>query len=269
MKNIVLILFIGVLSVFALLACSSQEKSSNVIRVGTISGPETQLMEVAKEIARKKFGLTVNIIEFSDYALPNAALADGSLDANVFQHQPYLEEDIKTKHYKLSIIGKTFIYPMGIYSKTVSKSDLGHLKDNAIVAIPNDPSNEGRALLLLQQAGLIQLKPGVGFSAVPNDISGNPKHIQIKEIDAPQLPRVLQDVDLAVINTNYASLADLYPDRDALFVEKKESPYANIIVVRTTDIDNPKLRHLVEALHSSEVKDAAKILFKGQAYPAW
>jgi len=269
MKKIFLAISILISSIIILSACSSSEKAHNEIRVGTISGPETQLMETARDVARQKYGLTIKIIEFTDYPLPNAALSEGSLEANVFQHQPYLEEEIKNKQYKLVAIGKTFIFPMGIYSKKLAKSELANLKDGAIVAIPNDPSNEGRALLLLKQAGIIQLKPGVGFLAVPRDISANPKHIQIKEIEAAQLPRVLPDVDLAVINTNYAALADLSPGRDALFVENKESPYANLIVVRSEDINNPKLQQLVQALHSDEVKESAAKLFKGQAFPAW
>lgn len=269
MKKILLALSISLLSLAGISACSSSEKPANEIRVGTISGPETQLVEVARDVAKKQYGLDIKIVEFTDYPLPNAALSEGSLDANVFQHQPYLEEEIKNKQYKLEAIGKTFIFPMGIYSKKITKSELANLRDGAIVAIPNDPTNEGRALLLLKQAGIIKLKPGVGFLAVPADISDNPKHIQIKEIEAAQLPRVLPDVDLAVINTNYAAIAELSPDRDALFVETKESPYANMIVVRSEDVNNPKLLKLVKALNSDEVKEAAVKLFNGQAVQAW
>ena len=211
--------------------------------------------------------LTLKIVEFTDYVLPNQALADGSIDANMFQHQPYLEQAIAAKRFQLSPIGKTFIYPMGIYSNKIKH--LNELKTNAIVAIPNDPSNEARALLLLDKAGIIKLKPGHTLNVTPHDIVANPKQIQIKELDAAQLPRVLNDVDLATINTNYAMIANLLPSRDALFIESTDSPYANIVVVRTADKNNPKFVKLMEALHYHRVVDRAKILFQGQAIPAW
>jgi len=267
LRVILSIFLFSTLSLTGLVACSPAKKADNEIYVGTISGPETQLMEVAKEVALKKYNLDVKIAEFSDYTLPNAALNDGTLDANMFQHQPYLEEEIKNKHYNITPIGKTFIYPMGIYSKKIK--NLKQLKNNAIVAIPNDATNEGRALLLLSKAGLIQLNPKASFLVTPKDISKNPKNLKFKELDAAQLTRVLPDVDLAVINTNYAVLAGLYPNKNALFVESKNSPYANLIVVRSNEANNPKLIELVKALHSQEVKDSAKKIFDGQAIPAW
>lgn len=254
------------LSSLVLVGCQSHE-AANEIKVGTISGPETQLMEVAKQVAKQNYGLDVKVIAFSDYTLPNIALNDGSLDANMIQHQPYLDAVIKSQHYKLTTIGRTFIYPVGIYSQKIKH--LNQLPTGAIVAIPNDPSNEARALLLLAKANIISLKPGVSVTATPLDIVGNPKNIQIKEIDAAQLPRVLPDVTVAVINTNFAVLAGLYPSRDALFTESSDSPYANIVVVRTADANDPKLHELVEALHSPQVVQAAKQIFKDQAIAAW
>lgn len=255
---------------FALLThCSEppQKRASNEIKVGTIAGPETELMEVAKNVAAQRYNLKVTIVTFSDYILPNQALADGSIDANMFQHKPYLEQTIATKGYNLTDIGKTFIYPMGLYSNKITK--LKDLRDGATVAIPNDPSNGTRALLLLQQAGIIQLKPGLNLKSTVADITYNPKHIQIKEIDAAQLPRVLADVDLAAINTNYAMVAGLLPSRDALLLESSDSPYANVVVVRTAESQDPKYAKLMDALHSDEVLAAAKNLFQGQAIPAW
>lgn len=260
-------IFLLSIGLAGLTACSPTQKTENEIRVGTISGPETQLMEVAKEVALKKYNLDVKIVEFSDYSLPNTALNDGNLDANMFQHEPYLEEEIKNKHYNITPIGKTFIYPMGIYSKKIK--NLNQLKNNAIVAIPNDPTNEGRALLLLSKAGLIQLSAKASFLVTPRDITSNPKNLKFKELDAAQLTRALPDVDLAVINTNYAVLAGLYPNKNALFVEGKNSPYANLIVVRSDEVNNPKLKELVKALQSQEVKNSAKKIFDGQAIPAW
>ena len=248
-----------------LAACHSENK--NTIKVGTISGPETELMETAKQVAKEKYGLDVKIIEFTDYIEPNAALSDGSIDANMFQHQPYLDQQIKDRHYKLVAIGKTFVYPMGIYSLKIKT--LSEIPAKGSIAIPNDPSNEARALLLLQKAGLIQLKKSAGLFATPVDIAANPKQLQFKELDAAQLARSLPDVDAAVINTNYAVPAGLSPSRDAIFTEGADSPYANIIVIRENELQDPRMKQLVSAFQSSDVIDKAKKIFDDQAIPAW
>jgi D-methionine transport system substrate-binding protein len=259
--------FLSIAVIFTTLsACQQKTSGEGTIKVGTIAGPETQLMEVAKQVAAKN-GLDIIIVPFTDYNMPNEALADGSIDANMFQHKPYLEAAIKAKGYKIVAVGKTFIYPMGIYSKKIH--DISALPDEAIVAIPNDPSNEARALLILQKAGLITLKPEAGINATVADIATNPKKLKFKEIDAAQLPRVLPDVDLAAINTNYAMVAGLLPSRDALILETPDSPYANLIVVREGSENDPRVIALVNALHSDEVLEKAKELFKDQAIPAW
>lgn len=255
------------MSLFFLLTACHQKENPNTLRVGTIAGPETQLMEVAKDVAAKRFGLNIDIVQFSDYTMPNQALADGSIDANMFQHYPYLKAEIDAKGYKIMPIAKTFIYPMAIYSNKIKK--LSDLKTNAIVAIPNDPSNEARALLLLAHGRLITLKPNANILATVADIQSNPKNLQIKEMDSAQLPRVLPDVDLAVINTNYAMEAGLLPSRDGLLAESPNSPYANLVVVRTQDKSDPRFLKLVAALHSPEVLHKAQELFQGQAVPAW
>ena len=189
----------GILCIsLSLIACN--KPSPNTLTIGTISGPETELVQVAKDIALKQYGLNIKIVEFNDYKLPNEALQDGSLDANVYQHLPYLEAAIKAHHYDLVVIGKTFLYPEGLYSE--KHKSLKKLKKNAIIAIPNDPGNETRALLLLQKARLITLKKTDNPSVA--DIESNPKKLQIKVLDAAQLPRVLKDVDGAVINTTFA-----------------------------------------------------------------
>lgn len=250
-----------------LCGCVDSKRDPSEILVGTIAGPETELVQIAADTLKKKDGIKIKIIEFNDYALPNTALNDGSIDVNVFQHQPYLEETIKNKHYNLVVIGKTFVYPMGIYSKSLK--DVKNVPEGARVAIPNDPSNEARALFLLEKAGLIGLKKGVGTSATTADIIQNPKKLQIKELDAAQLPRALNDVNLAVINSTYAVPAGLSPEKDAIYVENMRSPYANLIVVRQQDEHNPKFLALVRALHSKEVQDKAKELFHDSAIPAW
>lgn len=257
-------IFILVLS--SLSACSKQN-DPNTLLVGTISGPETDLMIEASKVAQDKYKLKVKIIEFSDYSIPNRALADKSIDANMFQHKAYLDQDTKTRGFDLVAIAKTFVYPMGIYSKKFKT--LGELPEKALIAIPNDPSNEGRALLLLERAKLITLQANAGSNATPKDIASNPHKFRFTELDAAFTPRALDDAAAAVINTNYAVPAGLLPKRDAIFTETQDSPYANLLVVRTADRDKPQLKQLVQALHSKAVLDKAKQLFKGQAIPAW
>ncbi len=256
-----------VLSLCTLLFSSCQSHDKSILKVGTISGPETELMQVAKEVAKNKYGLDIVIVEFTDYLEPNAALSDGSIDANMFQHQPYLDQQNKDRRYDLVAVGKTFIYPMGIYSSKIKS--LRQLPDGATIAVPNDPSNEGRALMLLQKAKLIQLKKETGIYAMPGDITENPKHLKIKELDAAQLARSLPDVDLAIINTNYAVPAGLSPKKDAIFLEGKDSPYANIIVVRRDELQDLRVKQLVAALQSAAVLKAAQRIFNGQAIAAW
>lgn len=260
-KYILLGLIVGA----TLLACN-QTRDENTLKVGTIAGPETELMQVAKEVVKEE-GINLEIIVFSDYVMPNTALNDGSIDANMFQHQPYLEQTVKDRGYKLISIGKTFIYPMGGYSKRFKT--VNELPQGAVVAIPNDPSNGARALLLLQKYRLISLNPDKTVSATVKDISDNPQKLQFKELDAAQLPRALEDVDLAIINTNYAIPAGLTPSKDALIKEDANSLYANIVAVREADKTSPRLNQLVEALHSAKVQEKAASLFQNQAIAAW
>jgi len=270
MKFVYTVLLISVTSLmglFGLTACQKPAKDSNTIIVGVISGPEADIMNVAKEVAKKKYDLNVKVVEFSDYSQPNAALNDGSLDANVFQHKMFMESEIKNKGYKLVSIGNTFVYPMAVYSSKIK--NITEVPDGGIVAIPNDTSNEARALILLSKAKLITLKPGVDVTATPLDIIDNPKHLQFKELDAAQLPRVLPDVSLSVINTNFAMLAGLYSSKDAVFVEDKTSPYVNLIVTREDNADNPRLKEFVKAYQSPEVLQKANEVFKGQAIAGW
>jgi D-methionine transport system substrate-binding protein len=257
-----------------LTACNSQEPADQ-IRVGTISGPETQLMQVAKNVALEKYGLHVKIVEFSDYGLPNQALADGSIDVNLFQHMPYFVAWNNAHHANLAPIAKGFIYPMGNYSYKLER--LSELKSGSTIAIPNDPTNEARALLLLQKAGLITLKPNVTIESTTSDIVSNPLNLKIKSLDASQLSRVLQDVDAAVINTNFAIPAGLSPTRgdntssfyDAIYLEDKDSMYANVFVVRAPEKDTTKIQELIKSFQSPQVLAAAQNIFKGSAIQAW
>lgn len=257
---------ISVICLF-LLACQSKTRDEHEIYIGTISGPETELMEVAKEVAKQQYDLTLKIFEFEDYSMPNVALAEGSIDANMFQHQPFLDIVNTQRHFELVSIGKMYLYPMAIYSKKYK--NLSDLPIGAKIAIPNDPSNEARALLLLQSAGLITLKESDPLSITPDKITANPKKLKFHELSAAQLPRVLEDIDAACINTNYAMAAGLSTSADRLYRETKDSPYVNIVVVRQAEKDAPKYQQLMEALHSAPVKERAKQLFGEQAIPGW
>jgi D-methionine transport system substrate-binding protein len=267
-------LFFAFLFSLILTACSSPEPA-NQIRVGTISGPETQLMEVAKNVALEKYGLHVKIVEFTDYNLPNQALADGSIDVNMFQHMPYFVAWNNLHHADLIPVARGFIYPMGMYSYKIDR--ITDLKDGDTIAIPNDSTNEARALLLMQKAGLITLKPDVTIDATTHDIVSNPLNLKIKSLDAAQLTRVLTDVDAAVINTNFAIPGGLDPQRgdntssryDAIYLENKDSMYANIFVARKPLADSEKVKDLIKAYHSPQVLAAAQNIFKGSAIQAW
>ena len=256
-------ILVSLFLLLTLVACN--KPSPNTLIVGAISGPETELVEVAKKVALDRYGIHVKIVEFNDYNLPNEALQDGSLDANVYQHLPYLKAATAAHGYDLEAIGKTFVYPTGIYSSKFKS--LKQLPSQATIALPNDPSNEMRALLLLQKAGLISLKNTHQDGL--QDIATNPKNLRFKELDAAQLPRVLPDVDAAIINTTFAIPAGLRPSRDALYLEGKDSPYANLIVVRRNTDKKEQLALLVKALNSKEVKDKAHDLFGDAAIVAW
>lgn len=250
---------------FFVTACSHQE-SANQIRIGTISGPETELMQVAQKVAKEKYGLDVDIVEFDNYSLPNQALYDGSIDINMFQTIPFLNADSEAHGYNFTIVGKAYIYPMALYSTKVKS--IRDVPTHSIVAIPNDPSNEGRALLLLQKAGLIKLDPQAKDLAIPEDITDNPKALVIKELDAAQLTRTLPDVTIAVINSNYALAAGLSP-KNSLFSEGKNSLFVNVFVVKSEFEHDARVTKLIAAFQSPEVQAKAKQLFKGEAIPAW
>jgi D-methionine transport system substrate-binding protein len=240
-----------------------------VIKVGTIGGPDAQIWEVVTKVAKRE-GLNVKVVEFNDYVQPNAALDAGDLDANSFQHQPYLDSQVKQRGYKIVNAGLTYISPLGIYSKKLKS--LKDLAQGAKIAVPNDPSNENRALLLLQAQGVIKLKAGAGTdgnNATPLDVAENPKEIKLVELDAAQLPRSLSDVDAAAINTNFALAAGLQPTKDAIALEDIHSPYANLIAVRAQDKDKPWVKKLVAAYQSEDVRQFIKTQFKGSVVPSF
>ncbi len=236
------------------------------IEVGVTGGPHAQIMDVVKQVAAKN-GLKITIVEFSDYVQPNAALAAGDLDANSYRHAPYLDAQVKDRGYKLIKLTDTVTFPMGIYSKKLKS--LSVLQNGAHIAVPNDPTNGGRALLLLQKQGLIKLRADAGLKATPLDIVENPKKPKIVELDAAQIPRSLADVDAAAINTNFAMEAGLKSKTDAIAIEDPHGLYAHIIAIRAADKDKPWVSKLVAAYHSPEVKQFIDGKFAGAVIAAW
>jgi D-methionine transport system substrate-binding protein len=239
------------------LPAMAQDKT---LKIGVTAGPHAQIFEQVKKIAEKD-GLKIQIVEFSDYVQPNAALAAGDLDANSYQHKPYLDQQIKDRGYKFAHVGYTVNFPIGIYSKKVKKLD--ELKEGAKFGIPNDPTNGGRVLLVLQDQGLIKLKPEAGLKATPLDVVSNPKKLKFVELDAAQLPRSLDDLDASAINTNYALSAGLSPAKDAIAQESAKSPYVNLLAVREQDKNQPWVAKLVKAYQSEPVRQFIQSEFKG------
>lgn len=235
------------------------------VRVGATPGPHAQILEQVKPIAKQK-GLDLEIVEFSDYVVPNEALNAGEIEANSFQNQPYLDNQVKDRGYEIETAALTVNFPLGIYSSKYES--WGEVPDGASISIQNDPTNGGRSLLLLQDKGVITLRDGVGFAPTVADIVENPKELEFIEIDAAQTPRSLPDVDAAAINTNYAVEAGLNP-KQALLREDPKGPYVNILVVRSEEKDAPWVAKLIEAYHSPEVKQFVETEFKGAVLPSW
>lgn len=236
------------------------------LKIGVTAGPHAQIFEQVKKLAEKD-GLKIQIVEFSDYIQPNAALAAGDLDANSYQHKPFLDQQIKDRGYKFVPVGYTVNFPIGLYSKKVKS--LAELKEGAKFGIPNDPTNGGRVLLVLQDKGLIKLRPEAGLKATPLDVVDNPKKLKFVELEAAQLPRSLDDLDAAAVNTNYALPAGLQPGRDSIAQEAAKSPYVNLIAVREQDKDKPWVAKLVKAYQSEEVRKFIQTEFKGAVVPGF
>ncbi len=258
-----------------LTACGSSEKApaadkgasdkAVTLKVGATPVPHGEILTAVKEDLAKE-GVNLEIVEFNDYVQPNVALNDGELDANYFQHKPYLDEFCRDRGMDLVSAAGIHLEPMSVYSSKYK--DLKDLPDGAHIAIPNDPTNGGRALLVLQSAGILKLRDGAPITATPQDIAENPKNLQISELEAPQLPRSLEDTDAAVININFALQAKLDPSQ-AIYTESKDSPYVNIVAVRKGDENRPEIQKLVKALESQEVKDFLAEKYKGAIIPAF
>ncbi len=251
MKRIAIILLVAIAScTFVFAAGAAESTDSSLLRVGASPEPHGTLLSlVVDDLAEQ--GITLEIVEFTDYVMPNEALQAGEIEANYFQHLPYLESFNLEHGYDLVSAGGIHIEPMALYS--TKYDSLEAIPDGATIAIPNDPTNEGRALLLLESAGLIELDDEAGIEAVPADVTSNPHGYRFSEIEAASLPRVLDDADAAVINGNYAIPAGLIATRDGLYVEGGDSPYVNVIAVRNGEEDNAAVQALVEALKSEKV----------------
>lgn len=272
LKKYMMPLALASMLVLSLAGCGNQGGSQSAakpdkeIKIGATAGPHAEVVEAVAKEAEKQ-GIKIKVVEFSDYITPDKALADGDVDLVSYQHKPFLDNFNKQNGTDLTAIGNTILMRMGIYSNKVKSVD--QLQDGAVVAIPNDPTNGGRGLALLQRAGVIKLKDGVGFKATPADVAENPKHLQFKEIEAAQLPRSLDDVDAAVITMNYVMSAGLNVKEQGIYLEPKDEPLAvMILAARSKDKDNATYKKIAELFHSDGVKQFIDEKYKGTIVPA-
>ncbi|MEC9490230.1 MAG: MetQ/NlpA family ABC transporter substrate-binding protein [Halanaerobiales bacterium] len=242
------------------------QADSHVLKIGATPVPHAEILNFIKDDLAEK-GIKLEIVEFTDYVTPNIALSDGSIDANFFQHVPYLKRFNADRGLNLVSAIKVHVEPIGLYSNKYTS--LEEIPEGASIAIPNDPSNEGRALILLHNNDVITLDDPTNLSATPIDIVENPKNLNFEELEAAQLPRVLPDVAAAVINTNYALEADLNPLEDALIMEGSDSPYVNVVAVRKGDQDSEKIQTLKEVIQSKKVKEFILEEYEGAVVPAF
>ncbi len=246
-------------------AQASAPQAAVTITVGATPVPHADILKFVQPELKKQ-GVDMKIIEFSDYVKPNMALADKEIDANFFQHKPYLDSFAKERGLKLSVLTTVHIEPMGVYSKKYK--DVKSFGDGIKVAIPNDPTNGGRALKVLADAGFFSLKDGVGVNGTPADIVNNTRNVQVVEMEAAVLPRTLDDVDYAVINSNFAMGVGLNPSKDSLFTESKDSPYANVVAIREGD-NREAIKKLGAAMTTPAVRDFIMNTYKGAVLPAF
>lgn len=248
------------------LVFSIQAFAQSSIVLGVTSGPHAQIADILVEVAKKN-GLEIKVVEFSDGILINEATDRGEVDANAFQHLPYLKQHVKDRGVSVVPVAQTVLLPSAIYSK--KHTHLDQVPNGALVSIPNDPSNAGRTLKMLEQAGLIALRKGVGVDATELDIVKNPKNIKILPLDPAQLPRSLEDVDLSVINSYIALNANLLPSRDGLYIENELSDYFCIIAVAEKRKDEPWVKQLINSYQSPEVKVFLEKTFEGNVIAGW
>lgn len=271
-RKLFVVLSLSLIIVISVAACtttqSTPEATTLTVKVGASPVPHAEILAYIRDNLAAAAGLEIEIVEFTDYVQPNLALDDGQLDANFFQHLPYLEDFNAERGTDLVSVAEIHIEPLGIYSKTIT--NLSEVPDEAVVTIPNDATNGGRALNLLAANGLIKLKDDVGFTATVADIVENPKNLKITELEAAQLVRALDDAALAVINGNYALEGGLVPSQDALALESGENnPYVNILAVKRGNENNEAILKLVELLTSPEVKAFIEEKYSGSVLPAF
>ncbi|MDR1967475.1 MAG: MetQ/NlpA family ABC transporter substrate-binding protein [Burkholderiaceae bacterium] len=240
--------------------------AADKLSVAATAVPHAEILEFVKPTLAQQ-GVDLQIKVFTDYVQPNIQVAEKRMDANFFQHQPYLDEFNKGKGTHLVAVAGVHIEPFGAYSSKIKKLD--ELKNGATIAIPNDATNGGRALLLLDKSGIITLKDNKNILATPKDVAGNPRHLKFRELEAATLPRVLGQVDLALINTNYALQAKLSPNKDALLIEGAQSPYVNILVARPDNKDRAAMKKLAAALNSPETRKFILDKYLGAVVPAF
>ncbi|MDA3969521.1 MetQ/NlpA family ABC transporter substrate-binding protein [Helicobacter ibis] len=270
MLNKLLFSVFGVFLAVFFIACgvdsdsSADTKGSAKLIVGATPEPHATILSQVVPLLEKE-GISLEIKEFTDYVTPNLSLEDGSLDANFFQHKPYLDSFNAEKGTKLVSVASIHLEPMGVYSKKIKSLD--ELKDGDVVTIPNDPSNGSRALRILEKEGIIKLSEGNLVS--PQDVIQNDRNLSFKEVDAPQLTRTLDDVTISVINTNFALLANLNPLQDAIAIEDKESPYSNILVVKEGRENDENIQKLVKVLQSDTIKNYINEQYKGAIIPSF
>ncbi|WMW82556.1 MetQ/NlpA family ABC transporter substrate-binding protein [Undibacterium cyanobacteriorum] len=250
-----------------MLASNSHAQNSEVLTIAASPVPHAEILEFVKPILAKQ-GVDLKIKVFTDYIQPGVQVNEKRIDGNFYLHQPFLNEFKKSHKNDLQVvIAKVHVEPFAAYSNKYKK--LADLPNGATVAIPNDPSNSGRSLLLLAKQGLLKLKDPNNISATKRDIVDNPKNLKFKELEAATLPRILGQVDLALINTNYAIEAKLNPVKDSLFIEDANSPYANLLVARDDNKDRPAFKKLAAVLNSAEVKKFIQERYKGAVLPAF
>ncbi|WP_265437088.1 MetQ/NlpA family ABC transporter substrate-binding protein [Aeromonas media] len=240
--------------------------AGETIRLGIMSGEDEDVWAVASAQAKKQ-GLNIELVKFNDYILPNEALENGEIDANAFQHKPYLDNQVKSRGYHIVPVGNTAVWPIGLYSKKFNA--VSTLPKGAIIGVPNDPSNEGRALRVLASAGVIKLRPGSGILATTTDIIDNPRKLQIRELDTGIIGRSVDDLDAAVVNTDWALKSGLSQQQRIYSETADENPYNNFIAVKSGNESAPWVKTLVASYQNEAVKAALDKYYKGTAIPAW
>jgi D-methionine transport system substrate-binding protein len=250
----------------ALLAATNVHAETLTVAASAV--PHAEILEFIRPVLKAE-GIDLKISVFTDYVQPNLQVEERQLDANFFQHQPYLDAFNREHGTHIVAVPDSAVHlePFGAYSKKIKS--IAALRDGATIAVPNDPSNSARALLLLQSQGLLSLRDPSNIMATAHDVVANPKHLRIRELEAATLPRILDDVDLALINTNYALAAGMSPMRDALFIEGSNSPYANIVAARPDNVNSPALKKLVAALRTPAVKAFIQEKYRGAVIAAF